>query len=301
MITGQVYMCHNCNSCFDYPNPLKLHLALDCNRMDNSYIWMLLANKIVNSPRTDLSFSQYSGRSFTFELKPLPVSKPIALPIGIPTYPTQTIDTTTRSLRNDSPCSSNHLSSVSSNGPSPIPPYSSVKSPPTVTEILPSSSTYESSLENVTERNRYLTLRSYEALMHRNVCRNSFMPYNMHPRVQAESKKKDPAEVETLASDIGKCSAGYRCIFCDKIYSRKYGLRIHIRTHTGYKPLKCDFCQHRFGDPSNLNKHVRLHATDDSRYKCNMCGKVLVRRRDLERHINSWHSEKSDANVSNQD
>ncbi|XP_011634252.1 transcription factor hamlet [Pogonomyrmex barbatus] len=293
-IQGQVYMCHNCNSCFDYPNPLKLHLALDCNRMDNSYIWVLLANKIIDSPRTDLSFSQHSGRSFAFELKPLPVSKPIISPI--PAYSAQTIDNTTRSLRNDSPCSSNQLSS-SSNGPSPIPPYSAIKSPSI--EILPSSSSYESPIENVTERNRYLTLRSYEALMHRNIHRSNFMPYSVHPGVRTESKKKDPAEVETLASDMGKCGAGYRCIFCDKIYSRKYGLRIHIRTHTGYKPLKCDFCQHRFGDPSNLNKHVRLHATDDSRYKCNICGKILVRRRDLERHINSWHSEKSDANVPN--
>ncbi|KYN00340.1 PREDICTED: zinc finger protein Xfin [Cyphomyrmex costatus] len=293
-IQGKVYMCHNCNSCFDHPNPLKLHLALDCNRMDNSYIWMLLANKIINSQTTDLSFNQYPKTSFTFELKPLPVSRPIALPIGIPTYPVRTIDTTTRSLRNDSPSSSNQLSSVSSNGPSPIPAYSSVKSPPI--EVLPSPSTYESPIENIIERNRYLTLRPYDALMHRDVYRNSFMPY-MRSNVQTESGKKDPAEVETIASDMGKCSAGYKCIFCHKIYSRKYGLRIHIRTHTGYKPLKCDFCQHRFGDPSNLNKHVRLHATGESRYKCNMCDKVLVRRRDLERHINSWHSQ--NANVSN--
>lgn len=294
MITGQVYTCHNCNSCFDHPNPLKLHLALDCNRMDNSYIWMLLANKIINSPKTDLSLSQYPRTSFTFELRPLPVSRPITLPIGIPTYSVQTIDTTIRSLKNDSPSSSNQLSSISSNGPSPTPPYSSVKSP--TIEVLPSSSTYESPIENITERNRYLTLRSYEALMHRDVYRNSFMSY-IRPSIHTESKKKNPAEVETIASDMGKCSAGYKCIFCNKIYSRKYGLRIHIRTHTGYKPLKCDFCHHKFGDPSNLNKHVRLHATGESRYKCNMCDKVLVRRRDLERHINSWHSQ--NANVSN--
>ncbi|XP_012056617.1 PREDICTED: uncharacterized protein LOC105619708 [Atta cephalotes] len=288
-IQGQVYTCHNCNSCFDHPNPLKLHLALDCNRMDNSYIWMLLANKIINSPRTDLSFSQNPRTSFTFELKPLPISRPT----DIPTYPVQTIDTTIRSLRNDSPSSSNQLSSISSNGPSPIPPYSSVKSP--TIEVLPSSSTYESPIEHITERNRYLTLRPYETLMHRDIYRNSFMSY-MRPSIQTESKK-DPAEVETIASDMGKCGAGYRCIFCNKIYSRKYGLRIHIRTHTGYKPLKCDFCHHKFGDPSNLNKHVRLHATGESRYKCNMCDKILVRRRDLERHINSWHSQ--NANVSN--
>ncbi|CAL1677304.1 unnamed protein product [Lasius platythorax] len=287
-IQGQVYTCHICNSCFDYPNPLKLHLVLNCNQKDNSYIWTLLANKIVSSRRTraDLSFNQYSERSFTFKLNPLPVSRPKTLPVNIPSYSAQT----NRSLRNDSPCSSNQLSplSPSSNNPSPIPTYS------LPTKILPSSSTYKSSVENL--MNRRLVLRSYNTLMHQ----DRIMPYDVLPaNAPAESEKKtDPAEVETRASEIGKCNEGYRCIFCNKIYSRKYGLRIHIRTHTGYKPLTCKVCEHRFGDPSNLNKHVRLHVTDDSRYKCDICGKVLVRRRDLERHKNSWHSEKNDGNVS---
>lgn len=39
------------------------------------------------------------------------------------------------------------------------------------------------------------------------------------------------------------------------------------RTHTGFKPLKCKYCYRPFGDPSNLNKHVRLHAEGDTPYK----------------------------------
>ena len=84
---------------------------------------------------------------------------------------------------------------------------------------------------------------------------------------------------------------GHLCLYCGKFYSRKYGLKIHLRTHTGYKPLKCKVCKRPFGDPSNLNKHVRLHADGDTPYKCKHCGKVLVRKRDLARHIKSRHPE----------
>ncbi|XP_037079010.1 zinc finger protein Gfi-1-like [Pollicipes pollicipes] len=97
--------------------------------------------------------------------------------------------------------------------------------------------------------------------------------------------------VESLVSSMGRSSKGHVCLYCGKLYSRKYGLKIHIRTHTGYKPLHCRVCARPFGDPSNLNKHVRLHADGETPYRCDRCGKVLVRRRDLERHIRSRHGQ----------
>lgn len=99
------------------------------------------------------------------------------------------------------------------------------------------------------------------------------------------------AQLETIVSNMGSSKQGHVCIYCGKLYSRKYGLKIHIRTHTNYKPLKCKFCFRPFGDPSNLNKHIRLHVQEKSLHKCKLCGKIMVRRRDLIRHMNLKHSE----------
>lgn len=85
--------------------------------------------------------------------------------------------------------------------------------------------------------------------------------------VNGNVQYNDEAQIESFVSNMGKSKEGHVCLYCGKCYSRKYGLKIHIRTHTGYKPLKCKFCLRPFGDPSNLNKHIRLHAEGETPYK----------------------------------
>lgn len=121
--------------------------------------------------------------------------------------------------------------------------------------------------------------------------------------IEHDSANSAAAHLETIASNMGANSTsatkpstssngGHLCIYCGKVYSRKYGLKIHIRTHTGFKPLKCKYCFRPFGDPSNLNKHVRLHVQGSTIYKCPepQCDKILVRRRDLQRHLQTRHA-----------
>lgn len=96
---------------------------------------------------------------------------------------------------------------------------------------------------------------------------HTFNLFTLPTQLNRETSLENQAQIETLVSSLGKSKQGHICLYCGKCYSRKYGLKIHIRTHTGYKPLKCKFCLRPFGDPSNLNKHVRLHAEGDTPYK----------------------------------
>ncbi|KAL3313254.1 hypothetical protein Ciccas_008146 [Cichlidogyrus casuarinus] len=80
-------------------------------------------------------------------------------------------------------------------------------------------------------------------------------------KMEAEQEDSDSSSNERQPEEVSNFMKMHKCPFCGRYYSRKYGLRIHIRTHTGFKPLQCRFCNRRFGDPSNLNKHLKLHRS----------------------------------------
>ncbi|XP_025204714.1 zinc finger protein 778 [Melanaphis sacchari] len=232
------YVCHKCGYTCEKPNPLKIHMALDCGKRPHAKLWSRLTADHCEKNQT-------IEASFRFSLTSAESRAPLSS------------ISTDSAFRPYSP-----ESSASSSG-CPIPP-SPLRQPPPATPSSLSSDQTQLQDEPLGQ-----VIGGKDSAFFNQRC----------------------AEMETIVSNLGHSDQGHLCIYCGKVYSRKYGLKIHIRTHTGFKPLKCKYCYRPFGDPSNLNKHVRLHAEGDTPYKCDCCGKILVRKRDLDRHMKSRHAQ----------
>lgn len=281
MIGKNCYKCIECNKTYENPNPLKMHLATKCDQYTMNDLWIRL-NGIL--PLKSYTTAQVlSGiRQQQQQQHQLPMSahsmQSDRLNATLPILPSLTTNFPTTASQNHSgnssltsgyhPFQMQHLQQLSAFRPVPM-----ALSPHQIHHFTAHSTSAFHSQNSPISRTALPTTRSTNTVV-------------QGEKVVAAAA----AQLETIVSNMGTSKQGHICIYCGKLYSRKYGLKIHIRTHTGFKPLKCKYCLRPFGDPSNLNKHIRLHVQENSSYKCHVCSKILLRRRDLLRHMNIKHN-----------
>ncbi|KAJ1981617.1 hypothetical protein H4R34_001999 [Dimargaris verticillata] len=91
------------------------------------------------------------------------------------------------------------------------------------------------------------------------------------------------------SSGKGKRQRSYQCLVagCGKLFYQRAHLKIHERSHTGFRPYKCPFkdCDKSFTQLGNLKTHERKH-TGERPYKCTHagCGKAFSQLGNLRTH-----------------
>jgi len=92
------------------------------------------------------------------------------------------------------------------------------------------------------------------------------------------------ALVEVVPNATGP--PGYKCKKCNASYERRQMIW-HIRTHTGEKPLLCDFsnCEKAFARPGALRDHKKRNHDKVYKHGCPICDKKFFCRSDMLGHI----------------
>ncbi|KRT81216.1 zinc finger protein, partial [Oryctes borbonicus] len=74
------------------------------------------------------------------------------------------------------------------------------------------------------------------------------------------------------------------CNICNRKCGSKSALSDHIRTHTGDRPYKCEFCGKGFAQRGTLGVHIQCAHKKEKPYVCETCGKAFTLKGSLTKH-----------------
>jgi hypothetical protein len=291
-------VCHRCGRHFEIPNPLKIHLALDCDRLDKFHLWKRLKrhfsskqdgsvtrdeHRASSAPIRSISSLSYTtppAFGFKFELVSkydsnncLNVPGPQDLSATSNRVRVSNTATSSSVIKSEGPLivpnqdshsarqSSRSISEplnvrgsafkpywVKRTGPSSADSISTNSERSASANVLPSSRSsllaqphflfhspsHVSGMSLQMQKSSPMTgiISASSLLIPRSYHKQDVLPPSNFRQQSSEATRagfRHAAEMETLVSNLGRSKKGHLCIYCGKIYSRKYGLKIHIR------------------------------------------------------------------------
>ena len=84
----------------------------------------------------------------------------------------------------------------------------------------------------------------------------------------------------------------FKCSYpgCNKNYPNNSRYEVHMRTHLGIKPFKCSLCDKQFNESGNLKAHYLKHETT-RKFTCSFCEKAYKSKGHLKEHVDIVHKQ----------
>ena len=83
----------------------------------------------------------------------------------------------------------------------------------------------------------------------------------------------------------------FSCDVCGKSFTYKCNLKSHLTAHSQSRPFECGVCHKAFKLKYTLDVHQRHHCREVDAFKCQVCGKGLIRKESLVKHYKTVHPE----------
>lgn len=86
-------------------------------------------------------------------------------------------------------------------------------------------------------------------------------------------------------------SSPFKCKQCEKVFTQRIQLQMHVCPKSPYKPFQCGHCLLSFAQPSELRNHVVVHSSERP-FKCGFCGRSFAGATTLNNHVRTHTGER---------
>jgi len=85
--------------------------------------------------------------------------------------------------------------------------------------------------------------------------------------VQDPEPEQEPQTIPAQRrSQTKQVKRDFICKYCSKVFTKKYNLTSHLRSHSNERPHQCEVCSQAFARESDRQRHMLTHG--EGKYKC---------------------------------